>query len=63
MFADLTDVYEGKLLEMLEQVFVRRPFTERYRIEYERINQELERREQATERQHGIDMVPESDDE
>jgi len=63
LFADLTDVYEGTLLEMLEQVYVRRPFTERYRTGYERINLELERREQATERHHGIDMVPESDDE
>ena len=47
---------------MLAQVYVQRPLAEYERTEYEQIKQELEGRAQATERQHGIDMVPESGD-
>ncbi len=62
MFVDLTHVAEGTLLEMLAGIYVRPSLREHDRMDCERINQELEGRTEAMERQFGIDMVPESDE-
>jgi hypothetical protein len=60
LLADLTQVPESKLLEMLARA---RSFAadETARLECEWIKQELDERVRSAERQFGIDMVPEID--
>ena len=62
MFGDLTHAAGGEGLEMFPWMQARRRLTECERTEPEWINHELDSEAGATERQFGIDMVPESEE-
>ncbi len=61
LFADLTHVPESNLLETFAKAHSSVVY-EASTAEHEWISYELEKRVQATERQFGVDMVPETDD-
>jgi len=57
LFADLTCVPESELIGMFART--RSSADEAAAVECEWISQELKKRDQATERRFGVDMVPE----
>ena len=59
---DVRHVPKGELLETLARVYVRPSLTEYERTQHDKINQELERQAEATERRFDIDGVAENVD-